>query len=383
MGDISLPATAGNNVLSYQKPSQVFNSASSQGSDNNKSSLANDPIDFFAPASTNNHLFDLHRLQETASKSVATINKAQQGISIIETLVDYAQELARSAMALQGETSQQQSTVKNLSGNETLEEAFNLDTGDQITIGDGLHSITATADGSLNIQRFIEAINSDDNLDVKASLYIGSLQLESTYYNGITASINDVAGNANTLSDIGFQDIGDDLISAPGKLSLNKIGISNTYNQILSIIDTVSQSAEHDGVNLLDGGSLIEKFNTNNIPTISIQGVNFDATSLGLTKANNKFQTSVDTRQAINELQTASITLQNQSAKFFADKTKININESFNKSLIYTLETGTNLNIKTVDQRFAEQLAQKTKQIVSSNDTSLTTATNTQALKVF
>ena len=375
MGDIALAGAALSNVLSSQRPSEFF-ASTSNSIDSQSTAGRSDPVDFFSPNSLNSRAFDLSRLQDTKSDTVQVLQKAKQGISILETIVDYAETLARDAMALQTETAQATSSVTGLTGRETLESAFGLLADDTITIGDGVQEITLTADGQNTVDTLISAVNSDLNLDVKASLYINSLKLEATQENSITVSVADNSGSGATVSNTGFTDLGSNIIANAGSISLNRLGIANNYNDTLALIDEISKAADYNGVNLLNGSDLVEKFNVNNIPTISVDGVKFTSDNLNLTNAKNKFQTNVDTRSAINVLDQASVKLSNQSAIFNAKLAAIEINEGFASGLIGALESSSQLKVQQADQRVATQLAQQTRQLVTPTDTSLTSGSS-------
>ncbi len=379
--DTSLTSKSGVNVLSLHKPAEYFGKVSQQNKVEDSAGSRSEPSDPFKPSSLTNRASDLYRLQDSTSSSIQSIQKAEAGIARIQELVNEAEGIARHAGALEVETANVSSSITGLTGDETLEDAFNIDAGDSITIGDGLHSITVTADGSTTLNDLGADVNSDENVDVKASVFQGALNLEANSDNGITVAFADNAGGANSLTDLGFTDLGDDVVAEAGSLSLNRLGLANDFNAILEEIDAVAKDSGFEGINLLQGSTLSEKFSSNGGFTVTVEGVDFDAKGLGLTSADNSFQTNVDVLSSISELDAAAVSLSSQAAILGSDETVINVNEGFSAGLISALQTGTGLDVSPPAEEVVGLLAEQTKQLLAKENESLVPGDGKDLLK--
>ncbi|MGH1351782.1 MAG: flagellin hook IN motif-containing protein [Methyloligellaceae bacterium] len=381
MVDTTLTSKSGVNVLSLHQPAEYFGKVSQQNKVVGSTGSRSEPSDFFTPSSLTNRASDLYRLQDSTSSSIQAIQKAQAGIARIQELVSEAEGIARDAGALEVETASVSSTVTGLTGGETLEGAFNIDSGDSITVGDGLHSITVTADGSTTLDSLVSEINSDENLDVKASVYQGALKLEANSENDITVALTDNGGGANSLSDLGFADLGEDVVAEAGTLSLNRLGLANDFNAILEEIDAVAKDSGFEGINLLQGSSVSEKFSSDEGLTVSVDGVDFDSDGLGLTQADNRFQTSVDVLSSIAELDAAAVNISNQAAIYESNEAVINVNQGFSAGLISTLQSGTDLDVSAPVDDVVGRLAEETKKLLATESKSLTSSDGQDLLK--
>ncbi len=381
MGDTTLTSAVGAHVLSLHQPAELFGSKNKSAAVSGSSSTGSNPIDFFTPSSVSNRASDLYRLQDGATSTIKALQKAQSSIQKIQSLVSEAEAIVRSAGALSTETASATSSVSGLNGQETLESAFGLDSGDSITVGDGAQTLTISADGATSVNDLVETINSDETLGIKASLSNGSLKLDAVGDNVVTASVQDNSGDANDISDIGFTDLGDNVVAEAGSLSLNRLGLSNDFNAILEEIDQAVKDADLNGANLLKGSSFVEKFGPNSDPTISVEGVDFDSEGLGLTTADNFLQTGVDVLNSIAELDAAAVTLERQSAIYAADQTSITINQGFSGGLIDTLEAGSKINVSALEEEVVGLLAQQTKELISTESDPLTNPGDQDFLK--
>ncbi len=381
MVDSTLTGKSGVNVLSLHQPAEYFGKVSQQSKVVGSAGSSSEPSDFFTPSSLTNRASDLYRLQDSTSNSIQTIRKAEAGLARIQELATEAEAIARDAGALEVETANVSSSVGELTGQETLEQAFNIDSGDSITVGDGLHSITITADGSKTLGDLVSEINADENVDVKASVYQGALTLQANSDNNITVELADNGGGANSLSDLGFSDLGGGVVAEAGTLSLNRLGLANDFKAILEEIDQVAKDSGFEGINLLQGSSLTEKFSSNGGTTVTVEGGNFDADGLGLTLADNSFQTNVDVLSSIAELDAASVSVSAQAAIFGANESAISVNQGFSAGLISTLQNGTDLEVSSPGEDVVGLLAEKTKQLLANEKESLTPSDGQDLLK--
>ena len=88
------------------------------------------------------------------------------------------------------------------------------------------------------------------------------------------------------------------------------------YNNVLAQINTTAQDASFNGINLLGGDTLKLTFNETGKSTLSITGVVFNTTGLGLSTltAGTDFLDNASANKALDTLNTASSTLRSEAS---------------------------------------------------------------------
>ncbi len=145
------------------------------------------------------------------------------------------------------------------------------------------------------------------------------------------------------------------------------------FNNLLTQIDQLAADASFNGNNLLAGDNLTVIFNEDGSSSLSIAGVNFDSTGLGISAAaTDSFQTDSNINSTLAQLDTAITSLQTQAATFGSNLSVVQIRQDFTKNLINTLETGAaNLTLADSNEEAANLLALQTRQSLSSSSLSL------------
>ncbi len=132
--------------------------------------------------------------------------------------------------------------------------------------------------------------------------------------------------------------------------------LAGQYNSLLSQINGLVTDSVFNGTNLLTstGITLQVFFNATNSTSLTITGVNVNATGLGVVTAANDFATSSDIQVAQSLLQTALTTLRTNSSSFGNNTTVINTRTAFTDNLINTLQQASdNLKLADVNQEGA------------------------------
>ncbi|MDP3691073.1 flagellin [Bradyrhizobium sp.] len=140
------------------------------------------------------------------------------------------------------------------------------------------------------------------------------------------------------------------------------------YNNILDQITTTSQDASFNGVNLLNGDQLKLTFNEKGTSTLNIQGVQFNATGLSLSKlaAGTDFLDNASAFSAIRSLDAASSTLRTQASALGSNLSIVQIRQDFSKNLINVLQTGSsNLTLADTNEEAANSQALSTRQSIA------------------
>jgi flagellin len=140
------------------------------------------------------------------------------------------------------------------------------------------------------------------------------------------------------------------------------------YNNILDQITATAQDASYNGVNLLNGDQLKLTFNETGKSTLTIQGVNFNFTGLGLTKltAGTDFLDNSSANSSITMLNKASSALRTQASTLGSNLSVVQVRQDFSKNLINVLQTGSsNLTLADTNEEAANSQALSTRQSIA------------------
>src|SRR5262249_35789860 len=144
-------------------------------------------------------------------------------------------------------------------------------------------------------------------------------------------------------------------------------------NNVLDQINALAQDSSYNGINLLNGDDLKVTFNETGSSSLTIQGVTFNLTNLGLNKLNGtQFQDNTQIDSVISAADTGLATLRTQASKFGSSLTTVQTRQDFTKNMINTLQTGAdNLVLAASNEEGANMLALQTRQQLSTTALSL------------
>ena len=157
------------------------------------------------------------------------------------------------------------------------------------------------------------------------------------------------------------------------------------YNNILDQITSTSQDSSFNGINLLNGDQLKLTFNETGTSTLKIQGVQFNATGLSLTKltAGTDFLDNTSANTAIKSLDTASSTLRTEASALGSNLSIVQIRQDFSKNLINVLQTGSsNLTLADTNEEAANSQALSTRQSIAVSALSLANQSQQSVLQL-
>jgi flagellin len=140
------------------------------------------------------------------------------------------------------------------------------------------------------------------------------------------------------------------------------------YNNVLAQINTTAQDSSFNGVNLLNGDTLKLVFNETGKSTLSITGVVFNTTGLGLSTlvSGTDFLDNSSANNAITALNTASTSLRSEASALGSNLSIVQIRQDFNKNLINVLQTGSsNLTLADTNEEAANSQALSTRQSIA------------------
>jgi flagellin len=375
MADITLSAGVRSNLISLQQTADLMARTQSRLSTGKKvNSALDNPINFFTSSALSARAGDLSNLLDSVSNATQTLKAADNGITSLTKLVQSAQAIAQQAQGSAATTAKYTGTVSGLSATSS----FSFTATKTITVNDGTTTATLTLAATNTVQDFLDAVNNTSSLNVKAELSSdGRVLLEATGTNTIV-----IAGTASALekAQLGLVDG----TTAAGTVNATRTSLASQYDALRTQIDQLAADAGFNGVNLLNGDGLKVVFNENSTSSLSISGVTFDSSGLGVSASTNSFQTDKDISDALGNLSAALNTLRSQASTFGSNLSIVQIRQDFTKATINTLQIGAdNLTLADTNEEGANLLALQTRQSLSTTSLALAAQASNNVLKLF
>ncbi len=157
------------------------------------------------------------------------------------------------------------------------------------------------------------------------------------------------------------------------------------YNQVIQNINTTAQDSSFNGINLLNGDTLNLTFDETGASTLSITGVTFGATGLGLAKlaSGTDFLDNNSANGILTKLTQASTTLRTEASALGSNLSVVQIRQDFNKNLINVLQTGaSNLTLADTNEEAANSQALSTRQSIAVSALSLANQSQQSVLQL-
>ena len=232
--------------------------------------------------------------------------------------------------------------------------------------------------------------NTAETIDLSAIDTKAELDTALAAITGVTASVTSgkvtlvAADKKDSLTIAAGDGVGLANKTTAAPYSAERSTLETEFNNLRTQIDQLSADASFNGVNLLKGDDLSVIFNEDGSSSLSITGVTFTSTGLGITAAaSDGFQSDTAINSALTELNSAVTTLRTQGGTFGSNLSVIEIRQDFSKNLINTLETGAaNLTLADTNEEAANLLALQTRQSLSSKALSLASQADQQVLQL-
>jgi flagellin len=259
--------------------------------------------------------------------------------------------------------------------------------GETLTIGaTGGGTATAitfgTGPGQISTLNALNSALAANNLQASIST-TGVLNII-TSNDAASSTIGTVGGSA-TLSGQAFNGV----TAAPPVVDPNsqatRASLVSQYNNVLKQIDTTSQDASFNGVNLLNGDTLKLVFNETGRSTLNIQGVTFNDAGLGLATltVGTDFLDSNSANNVLTTLDTASNTLRSEASALGSNLSIVQIRQDFSKNLINVLQTGaSNLTLADTNEEAANSQALSTRQSIAVSALALANQSQASVLQL-
>jgi flagellin len=195
-----------------------------------------------------------------------------------------------------------------------------------------------------------------------------------------------LGGTASVISALGLTSSVGALTPAATVVTPNatRTNLQAQYNALLTQIDQLSRDSSYNGINLLAGDNLKVTFNETGTSSLTINGVKFDSTGLGLSAISGTgFQDNHNIDTTLTAVQTALTSLRTQASAFGSTLSTVQTRNDFTKNLVADLQTGSdNLVLADTNQEGANLLALQTRQSLSTTALSLANQSNQAVLKL-
>ncbi len=368
---ISLSSGIRQNLLSLQQTTDLMTMTQNRLSTGKKvNSALDDPTAYFTAATMDNRASDLSNILDNVGTAVETLKSADNALNSLINLIENAQANVTQA---QNSASTAATTVGNvnLSGETDIgANVAGIADGDSFDVNGTTVSI-ADGDGVDELLTKLNAI-----ADVSATLTAeGYLKIEANDSGTLV-----IAEGTNTPAAALGLTVG----TTTGSENTTRTNLASEFDDIRTQIDQLAADATFNGVNLLQGDALQVVFNEDSTSSLSISGVDFDASGLGVSAASANFQSDKTLADAKTELSAALTTLRNQASTFGSKMSIVETRQDFTENLIGTLQNAAgNLVLADSNEEGANMLALQTRQQLSTVALSMANQADQSVLRLF
>jgi flagellin len=262
----------------------------------------------------------------------------------------------------------------------TIQPTFTGGTATSITFGTGAGQVkslndlnTALAANDLQASIDSSGVINITTTNNAASSTVGALSgtiVSNTVANGGVFS-NDATGGQPPVADPNSQ--------------ATRASLVAQYNQVIQNITTTAQDSSFNGINLLNGDTLNLTFDETGASKLSVSGVTFGATGLGLASLTQgkDFLDNNSANTVLTTLTQASTTLRTEASALGSNLSVVQIRQDFNKNLINVLQTGaSNLTLADTNEEAADSQALSTRQSIAVSALALANSSQQSVLQL-
>jgi len=386
MSGIVLSAAVRQNLLSLQGTADLLAQTQTALATGKKvNSALDNPTNFFTAQGLDNRASDIGNLLDSIGNGVQILQAANTGLTSLQSLVDSAKSIANQVLqAPVGYSTKSTSTgalgatatSSNLVDgtvikNGTVLAIASTGGGTATSITFGANESLAQLNTALASNNLIASIDSSNNLVITttndaASSTIGAITI--TQSGGSTLALS--AGSAPVADPVS---------------QATRTNLVNQYNAVITQIDNTAQDASFNGVNLLNGDSLKLTFDETGKSTLSITGVTYNSSGLGLAQltVGTDFLDNSSANKVLTKLSAASTSLRSEASALGSNLTVVQIRQDFNKNLINVLQTGSsNLTLADSNEEAANSQALSTRQSIAISALSLANQSQQSVLQL-
>jgi flagellin len=306
----------------------------------------------------------------TGIKSSLTISQSGTSANVLAALgltaVSTATSVAPTPPALEGETLSIAAT-----GNGTAT---------NIVFGTGTGQIS-----TLNqLNTALAANNLQASVDTSGHINISTTNNAASATIGNNATAPVITGTA-TASGAAFNGLAPGAPVADPNSQSTRANLVTQYNEVLAQINTTSQDASFNGINLLNGDTLNLTFDETGASKLAIQGTVLNDAGLSLSDLNvgTDFLDNNSANTVLTQLQQASTTLAGEASSLGSNLSIVEIRQDFNKNLIDVLQTGaSNLTLADTNEEAANSQALSTRQSIAVSALALANTSQQSVLQL-
>jgi flagellin-like hook-associated protein FlgL len=376
MSNITLTAGIRQNLLSLQNTSAELTTTQEHLATGKKVNTAFDnPTSFFTSQSLNNRANDLSALLDQIGQAQQTLDAANNGLTGLTSLLEQALSTAQQA---------QQTTPTAVAATTGTVALTTVNAGGNLLINVGASTYTVAVTASEALTAIEAQINAVTGLGASGAVTAsddGSGHLVLTG-NTNTTAFTVVANSESAALGVTTSSSANNAV-AP--VSATRGTLQGNYNALLTQINQLAGDSSYNGVNLLGGDNLQVLFNENGTSSLTIAGVNFNSTGLGLsTISGTGFLDNNNITTAETAINAAITTVRAQTETFGTNSSTISTRQTFEQNMINTLQTGaSNLVLADQNQESANLLTEQTQQQLEISALSIANQANQSVLKLF
>jgi len=374
MSDITLTAGIRQNLLSLQQTSaDLTTTQQALATGKSVNSAADNPSAYFTSQNLTNSANSLSSLLDQIGQGLQTINAATNGLQGITSLLQQALSTVQQAQSDPFSTAAATTGTVDLTGGAPSAAAGNL----LLSVGSSTATIAITSGEALSAIE--SAINSASTTTLGGAVAAsdngnGDLVLSST-------------STAFTVGGTVATGLGVTAGAATGT-STTRTSLQTNYNTLLTQINQLASDSGYNGVNLIGGNNLQINFNETATSSLTIDGVNYNASGLGLASISGSttgsFFDNSQLSSLVTNINTAFSDVQGQTETFGTNSSTISTRQTFTTNMINTLQTGaSNLVAADQNQESANLLTEQTQQQLEISALSIANQANQSVLKLF
>jgi flagellin len=392
MTGIVLSASVRQNLLSLQSTAELLATTQNRLATGKKvNSALDNPTNFFTAQGLDNRASDISNLLDGIGNGVQVLQAANTGLTSLQKLVDTARSIANQVL---------QTTVGYTAKSTAVSAAnagavdTNLLGGTGIVAADTLliaatgggtaTSITfGTAAGQVSTLTQLNAALAANNLQASVDNATGKISITTTN-DAASSTIGAITGTAAGVGKA-FNAVTPSSPVADAASQAIRSNLVSQYNGIIAQITTTAQDSSFNGINLLNGDVLKLTFNETGKSTLSITGVTYNATGLGLSTlvSGTDFLDNNSANKVITALSAASTALRTEASALGSNLSIVQIRQDFSKNLINVLQTGSsNLTLADTNEEAANSQALSTRQSIAVSALSLSNQAQQSVLQL-
>jgi flagellin-like hook-associated protein FlgL len=390
MTGIVLSASVRQNLLSLQSTADLLSTTQNRLATGKKvNSALDNPTNFFTAASLDNRASDINNLLDGIGNGVQVLQAANTGLTSLQKLVDTAKSIANQVL----QTTVGYSTKSSVSSSALAGTAANLVDGVNIKSGDtlaiaattGIAAITVTfGSGAGKVQSLSDLNTALSASNLTASLDSSNKLVLTTTNDAASSTIGAVTFTGGGATPATFGATGSAPVADAASQAIRSSLVSQ-YNGIISQITNTAQDSSFNGINLLNGDNLKLTFNETAKSTLSITGVTYNASGLGLATlaVGTDFLDNSSANKVLTALSTASTSIRTEASSLGSNLSIVQIRQDFSKNLINVLQTGSsNLTLADTNEEAANSQALSTRQSIAVSALALSNSAQQSVLQL-